>query len=94
VLRYAAPQLLLMSLAAAVLIVQQEGMGSVYGVALAGALVLLVAAAIGWMASRGGRKLPLVHVPFYFAHVNMAALWAAVLYLRGERKVTWTTVRT
>jgi hypothetical protein len=25
--------------------------------------------------------------------VNLAALWALMLYLRGERNVTWTTVR-
>ncbi|MFN8859198.1 MAG: glycosyltransferase family 2 protein [Gemmatimonas sp.] len=93
VLRYAAPQLLLLSLGAAVLIVQQEGLRSVYGASLVGGVALLAAAAVGWMASRAGRRLPLVHVPFYFAHVNVAALWAAVLYLRGERKVTWTTVR-
>jgi hypothetical protein len=34
-----------------------------------------------------------VHIPFYFLVVNFAALWALVLYLRGERKVAWTTVR-
>lgn len=93
VLRYAAPQLLLMALAAAVIIVQREGWRNVYGVALVGASALVAAASVGWLASRQGRRLPFVHVPFYFAHVNFAALWAAVLYLRGERKVTWTTVR-
>jgi cellulose synthase/poly-beta-1,6-N-acetylglucosamine synthase-like glycosyltransferase len=94
VLRYAAPQLLLVALLSAVVLVQLQGWRNVYGVAVAAAAMLLAAAGLGWLASRLGRRLPLVHVPFYFAHVNLAALWAAVLYLRGERKVTWTTVRT
>ena len=45
------------------------------------------------MRQKLGLRLPFVHVPFYFVVVNLAALWALVLYLRGERKVTWTTVR-
>jgi cellulose synthase/poly-beta-1,6-N-acetylglucosamine synthase-like glycosyltransferase len=94
VLRYAAPHLLLIALLAVIAIVWREGARSVYGVAMLGATAVLVASGIGWLASRRGRRLPLVHVPFYFAHVNIAAFWAAILYLRGERKVTWTTVRT
>lgn len=56
-------------------------------------LALYLCAAVGWVRQRLGLRLPLVHVPFYFVVVNLAALWALVLYLRGERKVTWTTVR-
>ena len=41
-----------------------------------------------------GARYLFVHVPFYFVVVNLGGpLWALVLYLRGERKVTWTTVR-
>lgn len=94
VLRYAAPHLLLMALACAVLLANHHGWYTLYGIAAASGALLLVAALIGWGAARSGKRLPFVHVPFYFVHVNAAALWASVLYLRGERKVTWTTVRT
>ena len=60
---------------------------------LRGFLALYLAATVGWVRQKLGLRLPFVHVPFYFVVVNLAALWALVLYLRGERKVTWTTVR-
>jgi cellulose synthase/poly-beta-1,6-N-acetylglucosamine synthase-like glycosyltransferase len=31
--------------------------------------------------------------PFYFVLANAAALWGFIVYLRGGREVTWTTVR-
>jgi hypothetical protein len=35
----------------------------------------------------------LLSVPFYFILANAAALWGFIVYLRGARAVTWTTVR-
>jgi len=72
-------------------------------VALTGApvYVLLLAAQAGAYAAAtaqyallrfGVRWRPLV-VPFYFLHANLAALWALIAYLRGERAVTWTPIR-
>ena len=88
-----APHLLVLALLSALLVVLLEGGRNMYGAALALGVLLLSAALLGWHAARSGRRIPMVHVPFYFVHVNLAALWASVLYLRGERKVTWTTVR-
>ncbi len=94
VLRYAAPHLLLLATISALLIVSIEGGLTIYGAALSVAGVFVLAALVGWRVATGKARVPLVHIPFYFVHVNFAALWASVLYLRGERKVTWTTVRT
>ncbi len=37
--------------------------------------------------------LPFLHIPFYFVISNLAAMWGFIEYLRGERRITWTTVR-
>ena len=94
VLRYLVPELLLSILASGLWLALRGGaVAPVYGALTVAELALYLAAGVGWMRQKLGLRLPFVHVPFYFVVVNLAALWALVLYLRGERKVTWTTVR-
>lgn len=94
VLRYLVPELLLAVFASGVYLAVAGGSSAaIYQALTVGQLALYCAAAVGWLRQRLGLRLPFVHVPFYFVVVNLAALWALVLYLRGERKVTWTTVR-
>jgi glycosyltransferase involved in cell wall biosynthesis len=94
VLRYLVPELLLGLFASGLyLALSDHPAAPVYRAFTVVQLALYLAAAVGWVRQRLGLRLPLVHIPFYFVVVNLAALWAQVLYLRGERKVTWTTVR-
>jgi glycosyltransferase involved in cell wall biosynthesis len=94
VLRYLVPELLLAIFGSGLwLALRRGGAAPVYRVLTVGQLALYFTAAVGWMRQKLGLRLPLVHIPFYFLVVNLAALWALVLFLRGERKVTWTTVR-
>jgi hypothetical protein len=94
VLRYLVPELLL---AAFVVGVALSRSGSpyapLYWALTVSQLVLYGAAIVGWLSLRLRLRIPLVHIPFYFVIANVAALWAFVMYLRGERKVTWNTVR-
>jgi glycosyltransferase involved in cell wall biosynthesis len=94
VLRYLVPELLLgILLSGLYLALSDLPAAPLYRGFVIAQLALYLCAAVGWVRQRLGLRLPLVHVPFYFVVVNLAALWALVLYLRGERKVTWTTVR-
>jgi cellulose synthase/poly-beta-1,6-N-acetylglucosamine synthase-like glycosyltransferase len=94
VLRYLVPELLIAIFASGLYLAVTGGSSApVYRALLIAQLAFCLAAAFGWLRQRLGLRLPFVHVPFYFLVVNLAALWALVLYLRGERKVTWTTVR-
>ena len=94
VLRYLVPELLLAIFASGLWLALRRGASApVYGVITVAQVALYLAAAVGWARQKLGLRLPFVHVPFYFVVVNLAALWALVLYLRGERKVIWTTVR-
>ncbi len=94
VLRYLVPELLLGLFASGLYLALSDlPAAPVYRAFTIAQLALYLAAAVGWVRQRLGLRLPLVHIPFYFVVVNLAALWALVLYLRGERKVTWTTVR-
>lgn len=94
VLRYLVPELLLTILASGLwLALRGETAAPLYRALTVVQLALYLTAAVGWLRQKLGLPLPLVHIPFYFLVVNFAALWALVLYLRGERKVTWTTVR-
>jgi cellulose synthase/poly-beta-1,6-N-acetylglucosamine synthase-like glycosyltransferase len=94
VLRYLVPELLIAIFASGLYLAVAGGASApTYRAFLIAQLALYLAAAVGWLRQRLGLRIPFVHVPFYFLVVNLAALWALVLYLRGERKVTWTTVR-
>jgi cellulose synthase/poly-beta-1,6-N-acetylglucosamine synthase-like glycosyltransferase len=94
VLRYLVPELLLAVLGSGLYLALAGGpWARIYQAVTVAQLALCLAAAAGWLRQKLGLRLPLVHIPFYFLVVNLAALWALVLYLRGERKVTWTTVR-
>ena len=94
VLRYLVPELLLGLFASGLYLALSDlPAAPVYRAFTVVQLALYLAAAVGWVRQRLGLRLPLVHIPFYFVVVNLAALWALVLYLRGERKVTWTTIR-
>jgi cellulose synthase/poly-beta-1,6-N-acetylglucosamine synthase-like glycosyltransferase len=94
VLRYLVPELLLAVLAITVwLVLGHVAPVLLYQVMLAGQVAVYVGAVVGWLCLRWKIKIPLVHIPFYFVHANMAALVAFFKYLRGERKVTWATVR-
>lgn len=93
VLRYAVPELLLVAGVTHVALVAMQVRPALYGPLLGAHLAVYALAALGWLSLRRGWRLPGIHIPFYFMTVNAAALWAFVLYLRGERKVTWNTVR-
>jgi cellulose synthase/poly-beta-1,6-N-acetylglucosamine synthase-like glycosyltransferase len=94
VLRYLVPELLLAVFGSGLWLALAGGpWAKAYQAVTVAQLALYLAAALGWLRQKVGLRLPLVHIPFYFVVVNLAALWALVLYLGGERKVTWTTIR-
>lgn len=94
VLRYLVPQMLIAALAVNVwLVLRHVRPAWLYQFMLGGQVAVYLGAIVGWLCLRLKVKIPLVHIPFYFVHANMAALVAFIRYLRGERKVTWTTVR-
>lgn len=94
VLRYLVPELLIAALLVNVWLVLRHAAPAVlYQVLLAGQLAVYLGAVVGYLCLRWKIRVPLVHIPFYFVHANLAALVALIRYLGGERKVTWTTVR-
>jgi cellulose synthase/poly-beta-1,6-N-acetylglucosamine synthase-like glycosyltransferase len=94
VLRYLVPEILIAVFFLGLALALRGGPAArLYQLLTAGQLALYLAALVGWLCLKLKVKLPFVHIPFYFVVANLAALWAFVLYLKGERKVTWTTVR-
>ncbi len=65
-----------------------------YGSLLAFQVMAYLLAGIGALSARSGRRIPFVHVPYFFALINLAALsgWWAVI--RGERFLVWDDKRT
>jgi len=95
VLRYLVPELLIGALVASLVLAAHAGPRTeLYQSLVACQVGFYLGAPAAWWACRrvGFRARPL-SVPIYFAHVNAAAFWALVSYLRGERRVTWTTAR-
>jgi glycosyltransferase involved in cell wall biosynthesis len=94
VLRYLVPELLLVALSLSVMLSLSDSPWSkFYLVLCVGQLCLYLAALLGWLSLKLTIRVPLLHIPFYFVVANLAALWGFLQYLRGERKVTWTTIR-
>jgi cellulose synthase/poly-beta-1,6-N-acetylglucosamine synthase-like glycosyltransferase len=93
VLRYLVPWLLLASFALNGALVARGVVLWLYIPTLLCHLAVFGGALAGWYAMRNGKRWPLVHIPYYFAHANAAALVGLLRYLRGERMVTWTPAR-
>jgi cellulose synthase/poly-beta-1,6-N-acetylglucosamine synthase-like glycosyltransferase len=94
VMRYLVPEFLLGTFFLSLALARSDSSwAQLYGWLFAGQLALYFAALLGWLSLRFKIPAPFLHIPFYFVISNLAALWGMVEYLRGERKVTWTTVR-
>jgi glycosyltransferase involved in cell wall biosynthesis len=94
VLRYLAPEFLLLAFVLCVVLAFSHAPWSgLYQLLLAVQLVLYAAALLGWLCLRFKIPAPLLHIPFYFVLANLAALWGFFRYLSGDRMVTWNTAR-
>ncbi len=95
VLRYLVPELLAGAFLASLALALQDGpRASLYEVLVAGQVGACLGGLAAWWASRRfGLRARALSAALYFAQANGAAFWALVSYLRGERKVTWTTAR-
>jgi cellulose synthase/poly-beta-1,6-N-acetylglucosamine synthase-like glycosyltransferase len=94
-LRYLVPELLAGALLASLALALLSGPRAwLYRILVALQLGSYLGAAAVWWASRQFRlRARGLSVPIYFLQVNAAAFWGLVSYLRGERKVTWSTAR-
>jgi cellulose synthase/poly-beta-1,6-N-acetylglucosamine synthase-like glycosyltransferase len=94
VLRYLVPELLLAALFLSLILSSSNLPTSKLYLTLSLAqLCLYFCALLGWLSLKLKLRVPLLHMPFYFVVANLAAFWGVLQYVRGERKVTWTTVR-
>jgi cellulose synthase/poly-beta-1,6-N-acetylglucosamine synthase-like glycosyltransferase len=94
VLRYLMPELLLGALFLSLILSWSNlPWSKLYFTLFVAQLCLYAAAFLGWLTLRLKLRVPLLYIPFYFVVANLAALWGFLRYLRGERKVTWTTIR-
>jgi len=60
-----------------------------YAVALALQVAVWIAAGVGLVAARLRLRIPLVHLPYFFALANVAALAGWWALARGKRFLTW-----
>jgi cellulose synthase/poly-beta-1,6-N-acetylglucosamine synthase-like glycosyltransferase len=94
VMRYLVPEFLLGTFFLSLALAQSgSSWAGLYVWLFAGQLVLYLSALLGWLSLRFKVPAPFLQIPFYFTISNLAALWGFLKYLRGERKITWTTVR-
>ena len=94
VMRYLVPEFLLGTFFLSLALARSDSSwAALYGWLFAGQLALYFAALLGWLSLRFKIPAPFLHIPFYFVISNLAAFWGFLEYLRGERKITWTTAR-
>ncbi len=94
ILRYMVPEFLVGTLVTSLILARSSlPLSSLYLVLFGGQVALYVTALLGWFSLRWEIRAPLLHLPFYFTVANLAALWGLLQYFKGERKITWTTVR-
>jgi len=65
------------------------GQGSLYQIALAATVLILLLAAGGAVARGSLRRVPVLYVPYFFVMVNLAALIGMARCLTGQRSITW-----
>lgn len=92
-LRYLVPEMMIALLIVNSVLVWSRNSSEVYDYLLVAHLSVYVLALLGWLTHSIGIRMPMVHVPFYFVQANVAAFWALVLYIGGERKTIWTPAR-
>lgn len=86
-LRYLSPVIWIALLAANALLVQH----TFYLWMFIGQLLVIGSGLAGWQLH--GKRLPVIVKPYYFLLTNVASMVAIVRYFRGERVVTWQTIR-
>jgi hypothetical protein len=67
--------------------------GTFYRISLIGQVVFYSLAYWGFRASAKGEKKIFLYIPYYFCLVNIASFVAFLEMLRGEKYVTWETIR-
>ena len=93
VLRYLVPELLLLLIPVHAAIVLSKSSPEFYSFLLIPHGAIYILAILGWVAQSFAVRISGLHIPFYFMHVNLSALWALILYIGGERKTIWTPIR-
>lgn len=95
VLRYLVPELLIAVFLMSLWLAVQAGPRSAFyqWFALLQLLTYAGVPAAYLFCRKYGIRTGKLSAPFYFILANAAALWGLILYLRGAREVTWTTVR-
>jgi len=88
-LRYASPVLWIAALAANIRLAGQMG----YRVLLIMQCALILAGVAGFFLQARRSTLGILGRPYYFLLANVAALIAALRYLKGDRMVTWKPLR-
>jgi cellulose synthase/poly-beta-1,6-N-acetylglucosamine synthase-like glycosyltransferase len=88
ILRYAVPLFMFLLLLSSIQI-----RGTFYRIVLSAQFVFYVLAFLGFKASEKGEKNKMIYIPYYFCLVNIASLVAFIEMLKGEKYVTWETIR-
>jgi cellulose synthase/poly-beta-1,6-N-acetylglucosamine synthase-like glycosyltransferase len=89
VLRWAVPLFLLTAFLANLFLLDQP----LYRGLFTAQVLCYLAAALGYVLERRGRRVRVLLVPLYFCMVNLAPLLALRSLLRGDKKVVWETRR-
>ena len=90
VLRYAVPLLLAVLLIISILLASTSRF---YLLAATLQVTFYIAAFIGWMFERQGRRLSMLAMPLYFVLANLASVLAFYQFLKGERYARWEPIR-
>jgi cellulose synthase/poly-beta-1,6-N-acetylglucosamine synthase-like glycosyltransferase len=90
VLRYLVPFFLLLILAPTAVLAPQS---LFFRVLLAAQLAFYVMAFIGFLLERAGVRTSLLALPYYFVLANLASVFAAYQFCRGERYASWEPIR-
>lgn len=85
-LRWMAGPLLFVALLANAMLAETS---TFFTVLLVGQLLFYVSAINGWRVRRTRKPTMMFYVPFYFTMVNVAAVFATVKFLTGERQSVW-----
>jgi cellulose synthase/poly-beta-1,6-N-acetylglucosamine synthase-like glycosyltransferase len=90
VMRYLVPVFLLLMFAASAYLAPQS---QLFAILLVAQSAFYILALLGWLLERLGWRTQVLALPYYFVLANLASVFAAYQFLRGERYASWEPIR-
>ncbi len=83
------PYLMIGALILNIILTNQIGIRSIYGLMLLGQILIYIAALLGWVLEKQKLKIKIFFIPYYFCLMNYAVIAGMLRYFFTKQSVLW-----